>query len=32
MTPDQILQYAQATGLSIDQVMALFVYWSHGGP
>lgn len=32
MTSDQIQQYADALGLTADQVQALFVYWQLGGP
>jgi hypothetical protein len=32
MTPDQIAQYADALGLTPDQVAALFTYWQLGGP
>ena len=32
MTQEQAVQYAEALGLSVDQVWALFTYWQHGGP
>lgn len=32
MTPEQVDQYVQALGWTPEQVLAVFLYWSHGGP